>query len=179
MNCREFRRKHDAYIDDTLSGVELERMANHRRLCASCAQLDTRVRRALLLARNLPTIEVSAAFGDRLQARLEQERTLLALAGRPHASAMWRWGQLSAGAYAMVAAGVLAAAGLAGVAVISAGDDDVIRLAPVVASQPEPESSTFMTPTMVAAVPAGMPLWPAVFAAQQAPYHFASDEAGH
>ena len=89
----------------------------------------------------------------------------------------WRWGQLSAGTYAMVAAGVLAAAGLAGVAVVTGGGDDAIRMAPVVASTPEPEPSTFMTPTMVAAVPAGMPLWPAVFVAQQASYHFASDEA--
>jgi hypothetical protein len=30
----------------------------------------------------------------------------------------------------------------------------------------------------VAAVPAGMPMWPAVFVAQQAPWHFASDAAG-
>ena len=177
MNCREFRRKHDAYIDDTLSGVELDRMASHRRLCASCAQLDTRVRRALLLARNLPSIDVSPAFNARLQARLDLERSSLALLRQGEASSARRWNQLSASAYTMVAMGILAAAGLAGFAVLSVGEDDVIRLAPVVATQPEPEPSAFMTPTMVAAVPAGMPLWPAVFVAQQAPYHFASDEA--
>jgi hypothetical protein len=178
MNCREFRRKHDAYIDDTLSGVELERMASHRRLCEQCAHLDTRVRRALLVARNLPMIEVSSAFSERLQARLDAERASLAtMRSSVSTPSLWRWGQLSAGTYAMVAAGMLAAAGLAGVAVLSHGEDDVIRLAPVVASAAEPESSALMTPTMVAAVPAGMPLWSAVFVAQQAPYHFASDEA--
>jgi hypothetical protein len=178
MNCREFRRKHDAYIDDTLSGVELERMASHRRLCEPCAHLDTRVRRALLIARNLPTINVSAAFSERLQARLDMERASIAMLRSGAATpAMWRWGQLSVGAYAMVAAGVLAAAGLASVAVLSTDTNHVIRLAPVVASMPEPEPSALMTPTMVAAVPAGMPLWSAVFVAQQAPYHFASDEA--
>ncbi|MEO7454647.1 MAG: hypothetical protein ABIY52_00200 [Gemmatimonadaceae bacterium] len=178
MNCREFRRKHGGYIDDTLSGVELERMASHRRVCGTCAQLDTRVRRALLVARNLPTIDVSAAFSQRLQARLDVERASLTLMrnGTP-AETTWRWGQFSASAYAVVAAGVFAAAGLAGAVVLYGGEEDVIRLAPVVASLPEPEPSTFMTPTMVAAVPAGMPLWSAVFVAQQAPYHFASDEA--
>src|SRR3979411_2797607 len=88
MNCREFRRKHDAYIDDTLSGVDLDAMARHRSLCASCAVLVTRVRRALLVAHNLPTIELSARFGERLQLRLAQERALLAVArgsGAAHA----------------------------------------------------------------------------------------------
>ena len=64
MNCREFRRKHDAYIDDTLSGVELDAMARHRSLCDSCARLDTRVRRALLVAHNLPTIESGMSDGS-------------------------------------------------------------------------------------------------------------------
>jgi hypothetical protein len=180
MNCREFRRKHDAFIDDTLSGVELERMASHRRLCEQCAHLDTRVRRALLVARNVPMIDVSPAFSERLQARLDVERAARRLMQSSSGSttAMWRWGQLS-GTYAMVAAGVLAAAGLAGVAMLSGNEDDVIRLAPVVASAPAPEASVLMTPTMVAAVPAGMPLWSAVFVAQQASYHFASDEASH
>jgi hypothetical protein len=180
MNCREFRRKHDGYIDDTLSGVDLDRMEHHRRLCEACAQLDTRVRRALLVARNLPTIEVSSAFSERLQARLEKERAVLAPYRALHdQSHMRRLTHLSAGTYAVMAAGMLAAAGLAGVAMWPTGSEDVIRLAPVVASQPEPEASTLVTPTMVAAVPAGMPLWPAVFVAQQASYHFASDEAGH
>ena len=90
MNCREFRRKHDAFIDDTLSGVDVERMASHRRLCASCAQLDTRVRRALLIARNLPTIDVSPAFAERLQARLSQERAAMAtLSGMPN-GLLWK-----------------------------------------------------------------------------------------
>jgi hypothetical protein len=135
------------------------------------------VRRALLVARNLPTIDVSPAFSERLQARLATERASIAMMrSGATAPAMWRWGQLSAGAYVMVAAGMLAAAGLASVAVLSNESNDVIRLAPVVASMPEPEPE-LMTPTMVAAVPAGMPLWSAVFVAQQAPYHFASDEA--
>jgi hypothetical protein len=179
MNCREFRRKHDAYVDDTLSGVELEGMANHRRVCEHCAQLDTRIRRALLVAHNLPTIQPSAAFSERLQARLRAERLSMDLVREKEASFTTRhWYPLSANAFTAIAAGVLAAAGLAMAVSLSDSSDDVIRLAPVVASSPEAEPSALMPPTMVAAVPAGMPLWPAVFVAQQAPWHFASDAAG-
>lgn len=178
MNCREFRRKHDAYIDDTLSGAELENMARHCRFCERCAQLDTRVRRALLVARNLPRIQPSPAFGERLQLRLQAERVSLAFTRQTEeAASVRRWYPLSAGAFTVVAAGVLVAAGLAGFVTLSGPHDDAIRLAPVVATRPEAEPSVLMTPTMVAAVPAGMPLWPAVFVAQQAPWHFASDAA--
>jgi hypothetical protein len=180
MNCREFRRKHDAYIDDTLSGVELDGMARHRRLCEECAQLDTRIRRALLVARNLPTIQPSASFNERLQARLRTERLTLGLSREHEVSASARhWHPLSANAFTAIAAGVLAAAGLATAVSLAGSRDDVIRLAPVVASRPETEPSALLAPTMVAAVPAGMPIWPAVFVAQQAPWHFASDAAGH
>ena len=180
MNCREFRRKHDAYIDDTLSGIELEGMARHRRFCERCAQLDTRIRRSLLVARNLPTIQPSASFSERLQARLQAERVSLDFARQSeHAFAGRRWTPLSTGAFSAIAVGVLAVAGLAGAAALSTSHDDVIRLAPVVASSPEMEPSSLMTPTMVAAVPTGMALWPAVFVAQQAPWHFASDAVGH
>ena len=179
MNCREFRRKHDAYIDDTLSGVELEGMARHRHLCDACGRLDTRVRRALLLAHNLPTIEPSARFGERLQHRLAQERTEIAGARTAVGSIVGSgWRPLSVGAYAAMAAGILAAAGLAATLTSLGNEQDAIRLAPVVASLPESEPSTLATPAMVAAMPIGMTVWPAVYVAQQAPWHFASDAMG-
>jgi hypothetical protein len=179
MNCREFRRKHDAYIDDTLSGVELEGMARHRHLCDSCARLDTRVRRALLLAHNLPTIEPSARFGERLQLRLAHERALIAAArasGGTMTDSWWR--PLSVGAYAAMAAGILMAAGLATMLSGIEREQDAIRMAPVIATLPEPEPSTLATPAMVATMPIGMTVWPAVYVAQQAPWHFAGDAMG-
>ena len=179
MNCREFRRKHDAYVDDTLSGVELDAMARHRSLCERCAQLDTRVRRALLVAHNLPMIQPSSGFGVRLQARLSQERALM-LAQR-HAGDDMReggWRPFSTGAYTVLTASLLLVAGLAaGVTALSA-ERETIRLAPVVASRPEAEPSTIANPVMVASMPAGMGVWPAVFVAQQAQWHFASDVIG-
>lgn len=180
MNCREFRRKHDAYVDDMLSDVDVDGMARHRHLCERCAQIDTRVRRALLVARNLPMIQPSPAFGNRLQARLRAERESRALAYQTNAAVpMGRWRPVFMVAYTIITAGVIGAVGLAGVVRYAGVRDQPIRLAPVIASRPEVEASPLTTPTIVASMPAGMPLWPAVFVAQQAPWHFASDAAGH
>ncbi len=174
MHCRELRRKHDCYLDDTLSGVEIEAMDAHRRVCEHCAQLDTRVRRALLVARNLPTIQPSAEFTRQLQVRLEQERIardLMRSASATHATG------LSTGAYSILAAGLILAAGVASIAVHTPREPSLVRLTPVVAPTPEPVPASLTAPTMVAAMPAGMPLWPAVYVAQEAPWHLASDEA--
>jgi hypothetical protein len=173
MNCREFRRKHDAYIDDTLSGVELDGMANHRRLCEQCSQLDTRVRRALLLARNMPSIAPSSNFSERLQARLMEERALQMAKQLRDVEPGLHVRPLSTSTYLLITAGVICVAGLAGVATQIRTTEEAALLTPVVASAPAPEALT--APTMVAAMPAGMPVWPAVFVAQQAPWHLAGD----
>jgi hypothetical protein len=184
MNCREFRHKHDAYVDDTLSGVDIEAMGRHLRLCESCAAMDTRIRRSLLLARNLPTIEPSAAFGERLQMRLAHERALQARSPRDAGhfgmdGSMRHRAPLFAGAYVALAAGIAMAAGLVMLVSLPRGSDEAIRLAPVVASLPEPEPSPLAMPAMIASMPAGMPVWPAVFVAQQAPWRLASVALGH
>jgi hypothetical protein len=177
MNCREFRRKHDAYIDDTLSGVELDAMARHRSLCDECARLDTRVRRALLVAHNLPTIELSSDFGERFQARLAEERMHMA-ALRTTGAAGSRWRPSSPSGYAAMAAGLITVAGLAATLSGIGREPEVIRLAPVVATLPELEPSMLASPAMVASMPTGMTVWPALYVAQQAPWHFASDAVG-
>ena len=179
MNCRTFRRQHDAYVDDTLSGADIDAMGRHLRLCASCAQLDTRIRRSLLIAHNLPTIQPSADFSERLQMRLAQERQMQATRRQMHeATATRHYGPLSAATYVALATGLALAAGLMMTVTLGGGDDSAIRLAPVIASFPEPEASPLASPTMVASMPAGMPMWSAVFVAQQAPWHLASDVAG-
>lgn len=177
MNCREFRRKHDAYIDDTLSGAELDAMTNHRQLCERCAQVDTRVRRALLVAHNLPMIQPSPMFGDRLQARLAQERALMTLRREQEAGTIQgRWRPFSTGTYTAIAAGLMLAAGLATLGALHAWQEpEAIRLAPVVATRQEAMPSSLAPSTMVAAMPGGMTVWPAVFVAQQAPWHLADD----
>ena len=88
------------------------------------------------------------------------------------------WRPLSMSAYTAVAAGILAAAGLAFTITGMGQEQDVIRLAPVVATLPEAEPYTLATPAMVASMPTGMTVWPALYVAQQAPWHFASDAIG-
>ena len=72
MDCREFCDQHLAFVDDTLAGIELVRMQRHIAECESCAKHDAKIRRALLLFRNLPSIEPSADFSRRLDVRLRE-----------------------------------------------------------------------------------------------------------
>jgi hypothetical protein len=84
----------------------------------------------------------------------------------------------STGTYVALAAGVAMAAGLTMSAALAREAEQPIRLAPVIASAPEPAPSLLATPAMVASMPAGMPIWPAVYVAQRAPWHLASDVSG-
>src|SRR6476659_8394429 len=72
MDCREFRKRHVAFVDDFLSAVEMDAMHRHVRMCSRCSRQDTVVRRSLLIVRNLPTIEPSPDFMARLNARLRE-----------------------------------------------------------------------------------------------------------
>jgi hypothetical protein len=146
-------------------------MANHRRVCERCARLDTRIRRALLVARNIPSIQPSADFSRRLYARLERERTLVSLVRREPV----RPAVLSAATVGLLAVGVLLAAGFAGVLMLPPAEEHVARLAPIVAPRPDPLPPSIAAPTMVASMSAGMPMWPAVYVAQEAPWRFTSD----
>ena len=176
MNCREFRRKHDEYLDDTLSAVEMDAVSAHLRGCARCARQDTRVRRGLVLARNLPRIAPSPAFGARLQERLTHEHDSRASAGSYlQAGPRGTMGRRLASGTTAIAAGMLAAAALTYGVMRRAPDP--IRMDPVVATRSEVEPS-LATPAMVASMSTGMVVWPAVYVAQQAPWHFASDAVG-
>jgi len=176
MNCREFRRKHDEYLDDTLSAVEMDAAGVHLQTCERCARKDTRVRRGLLLARNLPKIHLSPAFGERLQRRLSTEHSWIAEDG-----SFLRAETPAAGTRRVVGGASALAAGMLVAAAMTYGmmrrAPELIRLAPVVATRPDIEPS-LANPAMVASMSTGMVVWPAVYVAQQAPWHFASDAVG-
>ena len=76
MDCRGFRSKHVAFVDDFLSGEEVVAMQRHLLECEQCAAHDAKIRRALLLFRNLPAVEPSSDFYSRLSARIESERAM-------------------------------------------------------------------------------------------------------
>ncbi len=74
MDCRTFRDNHATFIDDAMRDEQLVAMQRHLAECPACAGHDTTVRRAILLFRNMPTIEPSADFTERLYARLRDSR---------------------------------------------------------------------------------------------------------
>jgi hypothetical protein len=167
MDCRQFCDQHVAFVDDTLAGIELVRMQQHIAECEDCAKHDAKIRRALLLFRNLPSIEPSADFSRRLEARLRECESdhLLAATQR----------NLRRGA---VAATLASAAMLGYIATTLYHRTDAPRdvvMAPVFATAPEPELTpiTTSTPAIVASVTAGLTIWPAALFAEQAPVRFA------
>lgn len=173
MDCREFNQKHVAFVDDLLPGIDLVRMQRHLLECERCAHHDTLIRRALLVVRNVPEIRPSADFSERLQARLRTVRSETTYGDRAS-------GHPWVTTFAAVATGV-AAAGVLSVAVMQhAQPARDIRLPPVVASLPEIQSEPYSSPlapgAMMASASTGIGIWPAVFAAEQAPLHFAASE---
>ena len=167
MDCREFCEQHVAFVDDTLAGIELVRMQRHIAECESCAKHDAKIRRALLLIRNLPSIELSADFSERLEARLKEchSEHLLAATQR----------NLKRGA---IAATLASAVMLGYIGTTLYHHTDAPRdlvMPPVVASLPEPELTpiTTSTPAIVASVSAGLSIWPVALFAEQVPVRFA------
>ena len=166
MDCREFCDQHLAFVDDTLAGIELVRMQRHLAECENCAKQDAKIRRSLLLFRNLPSIEPSADFSARLEARLKScQEEQLALTQRN----LWR------GAIAATVASAIML-GYIGTTLFNQprAPRDIV-LPPVVASIPESELTpiTTSTPAIVTSVSAGLTIWPAALFAEQVPVRFA------
>ena len=166
MDCREFCEQHVAFVDDTLAGIELVRMQRHLMECGDCAKHDAKIRRALLLFRNLPSIEPSADFSERLEARLRNTEydNLFATTQR----------NLRQGAIAATIASVLML-GYIGSTLFQPDPPRDLVMAPVVATVPEPDLAPFATstPAIVTSVSAGLSIWPAALFAEQAPVRFA------
>lgn len=74
MDCPAFRELHGDWVDDVLDRSQSELVSQHLADCPACARFDALVRRALMVARSAPPIEVSADFSTRLAARLAEER---------------------------------------------------------------------------------------------------------
>jgi len=164
MHCRDFKEKHVGFVDDTLAGVELVEMRRHLNECPECAELDTKIKRALLLVRNLPPVEVSPDFSARLNARLAECREMTAPARVIR--------KRIAAAITLAAAAMIGYIALTLQKVEQSSD---LLMAPVIASAPESEMTPISSPppALVAAVPAGLAIWPAALFAEEAPVRFA------
>ncbi|MCC6318137.1 MAG: zf-HC2 domain-containing protein [Gemmatimonadaceae bacterium] len=177
MDCRAFRKRHLAFVDDTLPGVDVRRMREHLERCAVCSTWDHRVRRSLMVARShLHTIEPSADFGERLAQRLAAERR--AATWRPAIPPpMGRWGSV------IVVAGVLAVVGATATMWRSNPPSSrVVRLPAVVMTPPRnaaEASLPYATPAFMASMSTGMAIFPALMLAEEVPLRLsASDDAG-
>jgi Putative zinc-finger len=175
MDCREFRIKHVAYVDDLLPTVEMDAMRRHLTVCSGCSRQDTRVRRSLMIVRSLPPIEASPDFMTRLNDRIAAlgpiSRTDVIYQQRP--------------SYPAVAAATALAAGMVAVAYMAIqtsryfAPTDSVHVAPAYAAiqdNPVPGTASMANAAM-ASVPTGIPVWPAVLMVGQSPMHFANMEA--
>ena len=191
MECRRFRQHHLAYLDDTLSGDMTTEAQQHILACNACAAHDTLVRRSLMIARSMPTIEPSTEFQRKLRDRLAvcrdegrsdarpnsgRDRAFLSISPtRSTLAAPPRFARSnpfrSPRAFAAVAAGaVLGTMVWRG---LSAGVTPVISMQPVVASQPVSTQPTPMfSPALISVMSTGNPVWPAAMMIEEAPTQF-------
>ena len=170
MDCRAFRENHVGFVDDVLPAVDMEVMHRHLQCCARCARHDLAVRRGLLIVRNLPPIEPSADFMSKLSERIAELKSTGAT-GEPAAAY-----RLTTGAFAALAAGLTLFAYAALEAMNRFGAPQTMTLPPVVATAPAAPASPLSTPAYMAAISTGMPLWPAVLMADEAPRQMADVE---
>jgi hypothetical protein len=165
MDCKEFATLHASYIDDTLPGYQMVAMRGHLTICAKCSKRDAEIRRSLILLKNLPSVEVSEGFQEKLRARITAEGP--AYQRQRGSNTTWmRW--------SAVAAGLIALAGAKGWYERERIVDAPIRLPAVFASAPvtyagDDESA----PAYVASMSTGIPMWPALMLAEEGPLRFA------
>ena len=166
MDCRGFRSKHVAFVDDFLPGEEVVAMQRHLLECKTCAAHDAKIRRALLLFRNLPTVEPSSDFYARLSARIESDR---AAESRPALAVRGP----GIGTFMSIAAGLVTIGYVTAMSFDWTVPKRDVVLTPVIATQPAFPQPSVENQALVASMSAGMPVWPIVFFAEQAPMRFA------
>ena len=171
MDCREFRNKHVAFVDDVLPAIHMEAMRRHLTRCPKCSRQDTAIRRSLMLVRNLPTIEPSADFMNRLSARLAE-------IGPPSYAELTN----PRSALPSFRSFIVLAAGIGAIAVISIEASRYFtatttrEVAPIAEATIDSTLTPAANAAIVASVPTGIPVWPAVLMVGEAPLRFANME---
>lgn len=168
MYCRTFHARHVGFVDDILPGIEIVEMQRHIAECGPCARHDASIRRSLLVFRNMPRIECSPGFTERVNESIQ------ALRSAPQAgpvSLLASGGRLAA----IAAAGMFAVVGMT----FMTRTDAPLTHPPVVAMVPAEETapveeSLMASHAMLASVSTGIPIWPAALMAEQAEIQFAN-----
>jgi hypothetical protein len=178
MDCRSFRKHHFAYLDDTLSGDDMAAAQRHILACNGCAAHDTLVRRSLMMAKSMPMIEPSAAFQQKLKARLaecREERAAMqsgtALLSPSAAAAADRVPEHRAGWFTPRALAAIAASAVVGTLVwrgTTGHAVPVVAMAPVIASAPARPEVRYVSPALLQAMATGNPVWPATVVIEEA-----------
>ena len=165
MDCKEFSTRHAAFIDDTLPGFQMAAMREHLTGCAKCSKRDTGIRRALFLLKNLPPVQVSDGFQEKLRARITAEGPAYQ-SQRTSNSRYSKW--------LVAAAAVVAFAGMKGWYDREQMADAPVRLPAVIASAPVTyDNGDESAPAYVASMSTGIPMWPALMLAEEGPLRFA------
>ena len=169
MDCKEFATRHAAFIDDTLPGFQMAAMREHVMACARCSKRDAEIRRSLFLLKNLPPVEVSDGFQERLRARITSEGPAY------QSTRAWNAGYVR---FIAAAAVLVAVAGLKGWSDRERFAETPVRLPAVFAADPvtyagDDESA----PAYVASMSTGIPMWPALMLAEEGPLRFAGVQA--
>ncbi|HXE61872.1 MAG TPA: zf-HC2 domain-containing protein [Gemmatimonadaceae bacterium] len=173
MICREFHNLHPAFLDQTLTAHDVVEMQLHLAECVHCSRYDTAMRRGLLVLRNLPPLEPSADFLNRLNAKLMAAHDADARAEQYRGPGV--------GAFLATAASVVVVGFLAAIVFDAPRASRDLRLPPVVAVRPPvapTASPSGVNSAFVASASMGLPVWPAAMMAEQAQEHFAVEELG-
>jgi anti-sigma factor RsiW len=83
MDCCEFRERYSDFADGLLEEEGELRARRHLGACAACRRFDAAFRAGVGALRELPSVEVSRSFGDRLRRRIRHELTVRTLAVSP------------------------------------------------------------------------------------------------
>jgi hypothetical protein len=145
-------------------------MQMHLTECPECARHDATIRRSLMLFRSLPRIEPSPDFSQNLERKLREAKLA--------ETAAVRTGRTRRLGTAVTVSSALMLAYI-GFSLRQVDTPQDIVLPPVVAlatSIDAQAASSSPAPEMIAAVPAGLPLWTAALFAEQTPVHFVSNE---
>ena len=88
MDCCEFREHYSDFADGLLDDEAELRARRHLSLCAPCRRFDAAFRAGVSALRDLPSVQPSRSFGDRLHGRLGHELVVRALAVDPISGAV-------------------------------------------------------------------------------------------